>query len=155
MLSPSLETRLKLQHQTIGELIAGKSEEAIRHRPIPDKWSVLENVAHLALYQTVFLDRIKTILKGSQPTFDRYVADTDPEFPGYVQKSLPGLIQSIEKVRADIHQLVTSLDSEKLALVGHHPKFGSLAIPDWVEFFLLHEAHHLFTIFKLLRDVSL
>jgi hypothetical protein len=32
---------------------------------------------------------------------------------------------------------------------GHHPVFGEMNLIQWLNFFLLHEAHHLFTIFKL------
>ena len=41
-------------------------------------------------------------------------------------------------------RLVDSLDAEDLARSGVHPSLGALAIPDWIEFFLLHEAHHLY-----------
>jgi hypothetical protein len=32
---------------------------------------------------------------------------------------------------------------------GEHPVFGKMNMIKWLHFFLLHEAHHLFTIFKL------
>jgi hypothetical protein len=32
-----------------------------------------------------------------------------------------------------------------LSRKGFHPSFGALTIPQWLEFFLLHEAHHLYT----------
>jgi hypothetical protein len=44
-----------------------------------------------------------------------------------------------------------SFNEASLLRIGRHPVFGDLAIPAWIEFFLLHEAHHLFTIFKLLN----
>ena len=37
-------------------------------------------------------------------------------------------------------------------MIGHHPKYGALTLVEWTEFFLLHEAHHLFTLFKLLNE---
>jgi hypothetical protein len=30
--------------------------------------------------------------------------------------------------------------------VGVHPHLGPFAVTDWVEFFLLHEAHHLYQV---------
>jgi len=47
--------------------------------------------------------------------------------------------------------LITNLNDEELLLTGSHPKFGVMTIPGWTEFFLLHEAHHLFTIFRLAK----
>jgi hypothetical protein len=49
-------------------------------------------------------------------------------------------------------ELITNLNDGELLLTGTHPKFGVLTIPGWTEFFLLHEAHHLFTIFRLAKS---
>jgi hypothetical protein len=43
---------------------------------------------------------------------------------------------------------------DQLALKGTHPKYGTLMITEWTEFFLLHEAHHLFTLFRLSKALS-
>ncbi len=32
---------------------------------------------------------------------------------------------------------------------GTHPAFGVMNLMQWINFFLLHEAHHMFAIFKL------
>ena len=150
-LSTSIVSRLKVQHETIEDLTAGYSEEQLKMRIITDKWSVFENTAHLVLYQTVFQDRIAKILTGVAPAFERYVADTDPAFPQYLQLSWEELLTSLHTIREQISEQVITLPSDQLLLVGHHPKFGALTLAQWTEFFLLHEAHHLFTMFKLLR----
>jgi hypothetical protein len=41
---------------------------------------------------------------------------------------------------------VTSLSDQELGRAGTHPVLGALAIPEWLEFFLLHEAHHLYVV---------
>lgn len=33
--------------------------------------------------------------------------------------------------------------------IGLHPVYGPMTLEGWTEFFLLHEAHHLFTILRL------
>ena len=36
-----------------------------------------------------------------------------------------------------------------------HPRFGLLTVVDWTEFFLLHEAHHLYTmLYALVHPTS-
>jgi Protein of unknown function (DUF1569) len=45
-----------------------------------------------------------------------------------------------------------SIKDEYLKKTGTHPAFGILTIEQWLNFFLLHEAHHLFTIFKLASE---
>ena len=45
--------------------------------------------------------------------------------------------------RALVERLASCSDRE-LARVGVHPAFGGMTLSEWVEFFLIHEAHHLY-----------
>jgi DinB superfamily len=150
-LSHSLITRLQFQHQTVRELIEGRNGDQLKLRAIPDKWSAFENIAHLVSYQPVFHVRLEKILSETNPSFERYVADTDPEFEACRGKPLNELLQSLNLVRSEILGKVNNLAEDQVARVATHPKYGPLNIIQWTEFFLLHEAHHLFTIFQLLR----
>jgi hypothetical protein len=148
-LSPSLSSRLQFQHQTIAELIEGYSEQQLKIRTIPDKWSAFENIAHLVLYQLVFQERIVRIMVENDPSFDRYIAENDPSFEEYLQYPLKDLMELLYDTRKQIFQQLHDLSDKELLRTGHHPLFGALSLVQWTEFFLLHEAHHLFTVFKL------
>jgi hypothetical protein len=37
--------------------------------------------------------------------------------------------------------------------VGVHPALGPLTIPEWLEFFLLHEGHHLYQVMLRVHGV--
>ena len=148
-LSASISSRLEFQHQTIAELIEGYSEQQLKIRTIPDKWSAFENIVHLVLYQLVFQERIVRIMVETNPSFERYVAENDPSFEEYLQYPWEHLIELLYDTRKQIfRQLHDFSDYERLR-TGQHPLFGSLSLVQWTEFFLLHEAHHLFTVFKL------
>lgn len=151
-LSLSIQSRIQYQHQTIKELIEYHSEDQLRVRIVPGKWSAFENIAHLVRYQLVFQDRIENIVNNNNPTFDRYVAEADPGFPTYTENTLPQLMESLNSTRNQIYKNLTTLPDRALERTGVHPKFGKLSLVQWSEFFLLHEAHHLFTLFKLLND---
>lgn len=151
-LSSSILVRLHYQHQTIGELIGDLPEEVLRRRVNPDKWSALENIVHLATYQPVFIWRLERILEEDSPSFDRYVADQDPLFTSYIGKTLPELLQDIDKQRNLINAKLEGVNGTQLGKKGLHPKYGLLTVSQWAEFFLLHEAHHLFTIFMIVQE---
>ena len=51
--------------------------------------------------------------------------------------------------------MITNLTPAELLKTGVHKKYGVLTITEWTEFFLLHEAHHIFTIFQLRHDIEL
>ena len=149
-LSASLSSRLEFQHQTIAELIEGYTEQELKSRTIPDKWSAFENIAHLVLYQLVFQERIVQIMVETNPSFERYVAENDPSFEEYLQYPLQHLMELLYDTRKQICRQLHDLSENELLRTGQHPLFGSLSVVQWTEFFLLHEAHHLFTVFKLL-----
>jgi hypothetical protein len=64
----------------------------------------------------------------------------------------PELLGTAAGRRAGLIEAVRSLSDGDLARIGVHANLGPLALSDWIEFFLVHEAHHLYTIFKLVRE---
>lgn len=150
-LSNSITSRLKFQHETIGELILNLEEQQLFKRPQPDKWHIHDNIAHLARYQHVFIERINQILNTENPLLSSYKAEKDPEFITWQNKSTKDLIQQISADRRDIIQLINTIPENQLDKKGSHLYFGNLNIVQWTERFLLHEAHHLFTILNLLN----
>jgi hypothetical protein len=152
-LSASVLARLRYQHQTIVELIDDLPEETLRRRVHPDKWSAFENIAHLAAYQPVFFARIGRMRRGDSPVFERYVAEADPLYPGYLDRSLEELLNDIEGERSRIVTELTGMNEAMLQRTGLHPKYGRFTLAKWAEFFLLHEAHHLYTLFMLVQEL--
>ncbi|GAB3997238.1 hypothetical protein GCM10028807_41910 [Spirosoma daeguense] len=145
----SLLTRLAEQPHALNHLLFNLSEDQIRQRPQPDKWSIFENLAHLGRYQEVFTDRLQRIIANETPSFSRYVADEDPGFADWTQLSFPTLVDRMHLERATLNAFLSILHEEQLMCVGLHPAFGPMTVEGWTEFFLLHEAHHFFTILKL------
>jgi DinB family protein len=149
LLSASIITRLQYQHQTISELTNNFTKEQLRLRSNPDKWSAFENIAHLAAYQPTFIQRIELMLKEEAPSFERYVAENDNLFYECIKLSMPKLISKTDDDRVIIFNRLRSLSHEQLSRTGKHPKYGSLKIAQWADFFLLHEAHHLWAVMQL------
>ena len=155
MLSKSQIARLEHQHDTLAELLKGGSEEVWRRKPVPGKWSVFEQTAHLAAYQPTFYERLQRMAAEESPAFERYVADNDPHFHECCTKPLPWLLEHIQTIRQSINKHLQTLSEKDLQRTGLHPKYGKMTITVWTEFFLLHEAHHLFSIFMLARDMNI
>lgn len=148
-MSSSLSTRLHYQHKSIMNIVEGLSDEQIRRQVITGKWSIFENIVHLQTYQHVFIERIKQLLQGNNPVFERYTAEADPLFLENCGLSsrevLHDLITTRKKMSGEMPKLPET-DFEKTA---NHPVFGTMNFLQWLEFFLLHEAHHLYAVFRL------
>jgi len=54
MIYSSLTERLKNQHKTIASIIIKLNNRQLNQRVIKGKWTIHENIAHLAKYQPVF-----------------------------------------------------------------------------------------------------
>lgn len=152
ILYQSLIDRLKNQHEAIAYIIANTGNTRLNYHSSPTKWSIRDNIAHLAKYQLVFIERINNILKNETPVFERYTAEEDPEFENWRMLEITDLNKSLKKERKFIYKLITNLSDQELKRSGFHKKFGKMAIIQWTEFFLLHEAHHIFTIFQIAHD---
>jgi len=151
MLYSALVCRLKTQHLALPEIIKHLDEKQLTREPEPGKWSIKDNIAHMVSYQPVFIGRMTQILKGNTPAFGAYKADNEPDFLQARELPLPELMNRLNGNRRQILELITNLPDDELLLKGTHPKFGSMTITEWTEFFLLHEAHRLFTIFRLAK----
>lgn len=151
-ISFSQECRLKTQHLTIVELTEGISEELLLNVPESGKWNIKDHITHLVRYQFVFNERLEKItLSDSSPEFTRYIAEEEIHFQEWRDSSLNDLYHHLKEARKNINDLIFSLPDEKLFKTGLHPKYGMMSLPQWVEFFLLHEAHHIFSIFNLIN----
>jgi hypothetical protein len=151
----SNSTRLQRCETQLQDFLAitlgGVSAETLSARPIPGKWSAHEQLAHLARYHQIFLQRIDRILSEQVPEFPRYRAEDDPEWPAWTGLPTPQLLVRISSMRAKLMARLRSLSKEDFARMGVHPKFGAMSLSMWLEFFLVHEAHHLYMVLQLVR----
>ena len=92
-LNLSITNRLKTQHQTVEELVKGFSEDQLKTRIYPEKWSAFEQIAHLVAYQPTFLERLHLIAHTDKPVFERYTADKDPLFHQCLDYSTKELLE--------------------------------------------------------------
>ncbi|MEO7393916.1 MAG: DinB family protein [Chitinophagaceae bacterium] len=153
-MSSSISTRLHYQHKSLIDIIDGLTDEQVRRQVIPGKWSVFENIVHLQTYQHIFIKRVKQMLEENNPHFPRYSAEGDPSFPDNCSMSTREILQDLIGTRKDIHTDMVLFKEEDFTKTGQHPLFGPMNLLQWLNFFLLHEAHHLFTIFKLAAELK-
>ena len=145
----SVSTRLQYQHKSLLDLIEGLSDEQIRMQVNPGKWSIFENIVHLQTYQQAAIKRLRRILEEDNPVFERYTAEADPLFHANCARSTREVMQDLITTRKEMAAWILAFPEGQLKKTGEHPVFGKMNLVEWQNFFLLHEAHHLFTIFKM------
>ena len=148
----SIRARLQTQLTALSRLVEGVPEEQITRRSPGNKWSAAENIAHLAHYQDVFIDqRLRRIVAEDRPRFGRYRAEDDPTWPAFAAQPYSKTLERLRTRRADLNTLVGTLSSDALSRTGFHPLLGDATVVLWLEFFLLHEAHHLYVVLRRLH----
>jgi uncharacterized damage-inducible protein DinB len=146
MLSPSTLVRLETQLDVIPLLLTGATPEAVLARPASGQWSAHENLAHLARHHAVFLERLRRILGESAPPLGQYRAEEDAAWPEWSCLSTEEVLSRLQALRAEIIRVCKGLSQADASRVGVHPLFGDMRLARWIEFFLLHEAHHLYVV---------
>jgi uncharacterized damage-inducible protein DinB len=146
MLSQSTRLRLETQLDVVPLLFTETTPEAIMARPASGQWSAHEHLAHLARHHAVFVERLRRILHDNAPQLGQYRAEEDSDWPKWACLSTEEVLHRLKALRAEIIQLMTGLSEADAKRVGVHPLFGDMNVALWVEFFLLHEAHHLYMV---------
>jgi uncharacterized damage-inducible protein DinB len=144
-LPESIRYRLETQLEALEIVLAGATPVLLDARPPSGDWSARENLAHLARHAVVFLERLERIVREDTPRLGRYRAEDDPDWPLWSELPTDEVVRRLRDVRRRLLAWASALTETQLGRKGLHPAFGAMTIPQWLEFFLLHEAHHLYT----------
>jgi len=153
-LPDATKIRLQSQHLTINDLFSRLSEDQYDQQIIPEKWTIHQQLAHLVRYQEMFFERIQKIMVSFNAVFQPYVAEEDALFREMAQMNVPELLKKLQEMRETINSFYLGLNSGELVRKGRHTQLGNFSIALWAEFFLLHEAHHIFQILCMSKHIS-
>jgi uncharacterized damage-inducible protein DinB len=137
----------------LAEALRGVALDSLASKAVPGKWSAHEQLAHLARYHQIFLERISRILAEPSPAFTRYRAEEDPQWPSWSALPTEQVLARLSGMRTQLMARLRSLSKEDFERTGIHPKFGEMSLALWLEFFLVHEAHHLYVVLQLVRRI--
>ena len=149
MTAELLEARVAGQFEALDWVITNIDTERFDRRPQADKWSAHEHLAHVACSQHRFLERLRAILTTDRPAFQRYRAEHDPEWPQWQSLSRQLLLERLKTLEEELVTTIGSLSDAQLSRVGLHSTFGAMNVAQWLEFFLLHQAHHVYVVMTL------
>jgi uncharacterized damage-inducible protein DinB len=154
MISRSIRARLETQLDALPPILAGSTAETLAMRPASGAWSANEHLAHLARHHAVFFDRLRLVVAEDEPQFARYRAEEDPEWRAWSVLSTADALARVTDLRARIIEWVAALSDADADRCGVHPLFGTQSIGDMLDFFLLHEGHHLYVMMTRLGEAK-
>ena len=81
-------------------LVAGLSDEALRFRPAPGEWSIVENIGHLIDIDTLQGRRVGQIIARDNPPIEPFDVDEAVRRNGYQDKQASALLNTFAERRA-------------------------------------------------------
>lgn len=130
--------------------LAGISEDILSNR-LDGKWSIKQNIGHLAEVDEIANKRIDEMLKGVSPMSP---AVFEPK-GDYNAKPLREVLALFENNRKENLKKYTQLNDEGLGKASLHPRLKVMMTPvDLAYFDAEHDDHHLVRINEILKGLG-
>jgi hypothetical protein len=121
--------------------VQGLLDAALRFRPTPDDWSIVELVGHIIDVGALWPGRTRQMLATENPT----LAVIDPNWVrqrDYQNKQIGFLLITLAEQRAEYVDFLRMLRPSQLARTGIHPTRGPLTVAEGIAALVDHDQEH-------------
>ena len=123
-------------------LVGSLSDRALRFRPAPHEWSIIENVGHLIDTEQLLRYRIQRMCQLDHPTIIPYDQDAAVARNQYQQASLTDLLAELDRERQQTLAYFATLSATDLLRTGWHGEFGLWRVDFVVTYLANHDYLH-------------
>jgi hypothetical protein len=144
---------VKLQASTakkLERLVKGVPTSKLRKRPAPDKWSIIEIVAHLADTEIVGGYRMRMILGAPGTPIQAFDQDSWVVAGHYDKRDARKSLEQFRALREANLALLKSLTPEQWKYHGIHSERGEETVAHIARMFAGHDINHLQQIERIL-----
>ncbi len=127
------------------------SDDVVRRKPAPDKWSMLEILCHLRDVEQLFVERYGKIANHDRPQLRMIEQDALAARLRYNEDDPAVALREFQALRAETVALLSALAQQSWERVGVHPKRGDYSIAAHAVMHVAHDANHL-TRLRSLRE---
>ena len=146
---------LAMQAETLAiltEFVRGVPEQALRRRPHPDKWSVVEIIAHLAEDELVTSWRYRQMIENSGCPLAAFDQDEWARLGDYPSWSVPESLQMFRLLREANLRMCGRLTPDEWDRFGIHAERGKIRVVDLARHMAAHDRNHLEQIKAILDE---
>ena len=139
----------------IAGAVAGLSDKVLRFKPAPEKWCILEMLAHLADMETLYAYRMRQMLADTNPVIAPIDQDAWARNLGYLQSNAMEMVALYGLNRHANLQLLRRLPISDLEKSALHPELKrQVSVAEILEMMSRHGPNHLQQIEKLKREAG-
>ncbi len=141
-----------------GDLIAsvdGLSDRELDRRLAPKKWTIRQQVHHLADAELNLVSRMKKIIAEDNPLLIAFDQRKWADELDYGRTSVEGSIALFFTLRASMTPILRSLKGSDFDRTGIHNEVGKVTLQGVLEHSVEHFEHHLMAIEKIKRKYKI
>jgi hypothetical protein len=136
----------------IAAAVSGLPDKVLRRKPAPDKWSIVEVLAHIADVEIVYAHRLRQMLADVSPTIAPMDQNAWAQL-GYLEIPAAESIAVYGLIRLHNLRLLRRLKAGDLEKGAFHPELKrQFTVTELVERIAKHGASHLEQIEKLKKE---
>ena len=109
--------------------LEGLSDAALRFRPSPDEWSIVEIVGHMTDVDAIWPARVRQMLSTDNPQLPSVNNDMVRQ-RDYQNKQIGFMLITLAERRAEFVELLRMLRPAQLDRPGLHPTRGPITVAD-------------------------
>jgi len=139
----------------IAAAVSGVPDKVLRYKPSPDKWCILEILAHLADMEILYAYRMRQMLADKEPTIAPIDQNAWAQNLGYMQESPAELVASYGLNRYGNLRLLRRIRTADLEKGAYHPEHNAkVTVARIVEMMAGHGPNHLEQIERLKKEAA-
>jgi uncharacterized damage-inducible protein DinB len=141
----SIEELITAYEQGVADLqqaVADSSDDELRTRVNPGKWSIHEVLCHIADFEVIGAERIRRVLSENEPTLFNGEPDDFERGLAYDARDTAEELRLIELLRTQIARILRAVPAEAWERRGIHSADGPLTLRQLVERVTGHIPHH-------------
>jgi DinB superfamily len=151
---PAVLERLRGTPARAADLVAGVPDDVLGQRA-NGKWSVKENLGHLADLHSLDARRVREFLDGAAVLSAADLENRATEAAHHNSTPIPAILERLGTTRADLVRMLEALGEDDVARTALHPRLRQpLRLLDWAQFVADHDDHHLARARQTLASLS-
>ncbi|HWD39348.1 MAG TPA: DinB family protein [Fimbriimonas sp.] len=124
-------------------ILAQIPEEQYDARPDPDRFTLREAVAHLADWESIFLDRMRQVLDSPGCLIESIDEEELAVEREYAKQDVRENLAKFKSRRAETTQFVRSLTPDDFKKTCRRDQYPDMTLEDWANLLVCHDMWHL------------
>ena len=140
---PNILARLESAPLRLAERVSGVIEDDLVRR-VDNRWSIQEQVGHLADLEPLWLGRFDDFAAGGDTLRAADLENRATWDAGHNQEALGDLVVRFRSLRGKLVDRVRAMSDEELRVTAAHPRLNQpMTVADLAFFIAEHDDHHL------------